>query len=80
MLTAETASMCNMCFKEKICGHKAGIVGCDQFAKKIKTNADRIRAMSDKELFDFICMITGNVRCGLSPAYGWDSWLKQEAT
>lgn len=46
--------------------------------KKVVTNADRIRAMSDEELLKFIEMIHYNGRLGLSPYYGWDGWLKKE--
>ena len=92
MLTVETVGMCNMCFKEKSCEkHKAGVVGCDQFAKKVKTNADRIRAMTDEELAKFMalntdcyyCRAKDNDRCAslaTTPCGDiWLDWLKQEA-
>ena len=91
MLTVETVGMCNMCFKEKSCEkHKAGVVGCDQFAKKVKTNADRIRAMTDEELAKWMaintdcyyCKARKDGRCDNLTATPCDSvwldWLKQE--
>jgi len=43
-----------------------------------KTNADRIRAMSDEELAEFINMVWGNGRAALHPHNGWNDWLKEE--
>lgn len=43
------------------------------------TNADKIRAMNDRELLKFVEVVHGNGRFGLSPNGGWDSWLKKEA-
>lgn len=43
------------------------------------TNANKIRQMTDDELFKFIEMIWLNGRFGLSPTYGWDKWLEKEA-
>lgn len=43
------------------------------------TNADKIRAMTDEELVDFILKVGGNIRAGLTPDGGWLNWLKQEA-
>ena len=56
-----------------------------KLAHKPKTNADRIRAMSDEELamfFDSTCTENmGSVRCdiGLRCYDCWLDWLKQEA-
>ena len=47
--------------------------------KRIATNADRIRSMSDEELADFILVVGGNIRAGLTPDGGWLNWLRQEA-
>lgn len=43
------------------------------------TNADKIRAMNDSELLEFIEVVHWNGRFGLSPNGGWDCWLKKEA-
>ena len=58
--------------------------------KRKKTNADRIRAMTDKELADFMCrnISNGTVNCAFCAVAefcrmghnGWLDWLKQEAT
>lgn len=58
--------------------------------KRIKTNADRIRSMSDEELAQWLakitdcgeCNICGHVKCMTSEeacACAWRDWLKQEA-
>ena len=54
-----------------------------------KTNADRIRSMTDEELADFCFRITDDVASyyggdGYEPKYpvaskGWLGWLRQEA-
>ncbi len=54
-----------------------------------KTNADRIRSMSDEELAEFMCHNISNetVNCAFCAAeefcrighIGWLGWLKQEA-
>lgn len=56
---------------------------CLHFAKEtnILTNADRIRAMSDKELKEFLCSI---LQCKFCKFEGWGGcglleWLKQPA-
>ena len=53
-----------------------------------KTNADRIRSMSDEELAEFIChnVSNGTVNCAFCAAeefcrmghIGWLDWMKQE--
>ena len=53
-----------------------------------KTNADRIRAMSDEELAEFMChnVSNGTVNCAFCAAEefcrfghnGWLEWLQQE--
>lgn len=66
---------------------------CDKFCsfntREVKTNADRIRAMSDEELAEFMChnVSNGTVNCAFCSANefchmghnGWLDWLKQEA-
>ena len=45
------------------------------------TNADRIRAMTDEELYEFICDKSTCYRCGYASTSGCGllDWLKQEA-
>lgn len=52
-----------------------GELTCDDFEPivKAKTNADRIRSMTDEELAEWIISITED----LTP--NWLDWLKQEA-
>ena len=62
------------------------------FASKPQTNADRIRAMSDEELAEWIAELTDCtvyphtrkdapcVSIGQTCAASWLEWLKQEAT
>ena len=46
-------------------------VVCNEFKSKPQTNGDRIRAMSDEELSDFLE--------GHCYQYGWLEWLKMES-
>ena len=70
----------------------AGIHGCDNGKPKQKTNADRIRAMTDEELADFIAMQRFCAVNQIADKLGIDvttafivgrknvlEWLKQEA-
>ena len=63
---------------------------CGLFKQKPQTNADRIRAMTDEELAEFII---GKSNCGACPNEeqcddwhigsckdAWLNWLKQEVT
>jgi hypothetical protein len=62
---------------------------CEFQSRKPKTNADRIRAMSNEELAEFMChnVSNGTVNCAFCAAAefcrmghnGWIDWLKQEA-
>lgn len=55
-----------------------------------KTNADRIRSMTDEELAEFMChnVSNGTVNCAFCAAAefcrmghnGWLDWLREEAT
>ena len=50
-------------------------------SKKKQTNADRIRAMSDEELADFLYETeTQYIPIDLLVENNWLEWLKQEAT
>lgn len=61
---------------------EAGIDGemCSAWTKKPMTNADKIRAMTDEELEDFLIDVSmfGGVR-GLEKIQTWSEWLKEEA-
>lgn len=48
----------------------------------VMTNADRIRAMTDEELAEFIVQmeVQGRDLCGTFGVKHWLDWLKQEAT
>ena len=63
--------------------------GCSRFKEKHKqTNADRIRAMTDEELAEFMChnVSNGTVNCAFCSAEefcrmghnGWLDWLQKE--
>ena len=45
---------------------------------EIKTNADRIRAMTDEELAQFIDMIHRNGHTGTHPDCTWLDWLRED--
>ena len=55
--------------------------GYFEVSKPVMTNADRIRAMSDEELREFLCSIT---KCEVCQYESWGGcglleWLKQPA-
>lgn len=54
---------------------KAGVTYC---MADVKTNADRIRAMNDQELAEWIYSINIDRYIGV-PVKEWLNWLKQEA-
>ena len=67
-----------------------GELSCDDFEPivKAKTNADRIRAMTDEEMAGFFdnmavcdtCPLFDKMKpCPLGCKATWESWLKQEA-
>ena len=74
--------------RDSLNGSKVKILGCSRYEKKpIKTNADRIRAMTDEELVEqfavemgFCCPVEG-IDCSLEPdcRVCFARWLKQEA-
>ena len=56
----------------------------DLFEEKKQTNADRIRAMSDEELADFLCKVKADYQWA-EPDYpredacgDWEEWLQSE--
>ena len=54
------SSICPKCKFLIICDalHKDSIIECEDFENKQKTNADRIRAMTDEELSSFLDIAT----------------------
>ena len=90
---------CTHCFQEDMCNaYNFGmsyafcpqVRECDRFENKFNTNADRIRAMSDEELRDFlhskIWLCSSHKLCDSCPLYDEDlgcmttlEWLKQPA-
>lgn len=79
--------ICDTCADKKYCEphrkHGENVVICGAY-KKPPTNADRIRAMSDKELSNWLCAHSscyncegeGNCMYGLN---GWLDWLQSPA-
>ena len=63
------------CFDDGRC-HALG--SCEN---KITTNADRIRAMSDKELAEWLTKITDDAQLDARTKYDyqWKDWLQSEA-
>lgn len=72
--------------KRQICENPTKCSGCRYFDftggyNETTTNADRIRAMSDEELKDFLCSI---LQCEFCKFEGWGGcecleWLQQKA-
>lgn len=89
-------SICNDCAKRTRCDmaeigrSPLAISTCYCYEKGNPSNADRIRAMSDEELAEFMChnVSNGTVNCAFCSAEefcrmghnGWLEWLKQEVT
>jgi len=77
--------ICKKCAHERYCdmaqfgGHIPPITACSKFKEKSQTNADRIRAMTDEELAEWI-----NKHDCHTNLYGYDpkdailDWLKEE--
>lgn len=60
----------------------SGVIGAFlRDCKKPKTNADRIRAMSDEELAEWITKITDDAQLDAKTKcnYQWEDWLQSEA-
>ena len=86
--------ICDKCAHAEYCdmatfgGHNPKITACCKFTERHQTNADRVRAMSDEKLADFLCNIAGLEDC-TSKCPGWAfcrtghtgilDWLQQEA-
>ena len=71
---------CKNCTTNCVYRGKDNEARCGSFVGTV-TNADRIRAMSDEELKDFLCSI---MKCEFCKFDGWDGcelleWLKQPA-
>lgn len=94
---AKRKSICFNCEHSSYCKNallyddESSIVmkGCSRFKEKHKqTNADRIRAMTDEELAEFMChnVSNGTVNCAFCSAEefcrmghnGWLDWLQKE--
>lgn len=54
-------------------------VKCADYNKKLPTNADHIRSMTDEELKLFLCSMAGCSHCNFASAAGCtlEDWLKQ---
>ena len=79
--------ICKKCAHESYCGmaqfggHNPKITACYQFTERHQTNADKIRAMTDEDLAEYLVhKIEG---CGFDGyderVNAWLDWLKQEA-
>ena len=69
---------CNQCpyeFNDK------NLEPCKDCVPKKKTNADRIRAMDDEELAEWLTKITDDAQLDARTKcnYQWDEWLQSEA-
>ena len=49
-------SLCDTCRREKCINRRSTVFGCSNYVKKVQTKADRIRAMSDEALAEFIIL------------------------
>lgn len=79
---------CATCFHKNVHPNVCSDCLCGtHFKPRIKTNADRIRAMTDKELAEWLsdmhddvtCPDGGAIDCNPSCKRCWLDWLKEEA-
>lgn len=80
-----TLNPCKSCERSKYCNMESeDVIGCANYQERVPhTKADEIRAMTDRELADFLC---DNTSCGhciaselcWSGHNGFEYWIKQE--
>ena len=78
--------ICGKCAHEAYCdtaqfgGHEPPITACSKFKEKSQTNADRIRAMSDEELAEYLDGVCHDLwqMFVKDPQKMWLDWLKKE--
>ena len=76
-------TICENCEKRECFFKSHIVVSCPQYKAKdkgkVQTNADRIRAMTDEELRDFLCSITKCEVCRFETWGGCEllTWLQQ---
>ena len=91
-----TGINCKVCVYGSTCntgrGHAYHVKSCVQYTEgKPKTNADRIRSMTDEELALWLAKFTDCSECPISAyphcttsdeacACGWHEWLKDEVS
>jgi len=80
----------NLPYPSFYCKHFNGnveLLGCDEGIPKVKTNADRVRSMTDEELAEWFLKIAAcpcdamNGGCALNDdtcRQAWFKWLKEE--
>ena len=88
--------ICKKCAHESYCdmaafgGHVPPITACSKFKKRTKTNADKIRSMTDEEMAEFLtpvkCVDCHLLDCGVGEIGNNKTceervleWLKQDA-
>lgn len=67
-------NICRTCTRQDVCDLSQYDDFCLNYDEKPQTNADKIRAMTDEELADWIISITED------DTEGWLDWLKQEVS
>ena len=74
---------CNVCINGKMSAYSATCVECGLSRKNYKpiTNADKLRAMSDEELADWVWGAeTAGRAYGPRGKKAWLDWLREEAS
>ena len=71
---------CGYCDMATFGGHNPPITACSHFSQSKQTNADRIRAMSDEELAEYLDGVCHDLwqMFVKDPQKMWLDWLKQE--
>ena len=78
--------ICDKCAHAEYCdmatfgGHNPKITACSKFTERHQSNADRIRAMTDEELAEWIAGSVLNLTGGSlkMATEAWFDWLRQE--
>lgn len=62
----EAGCLCDNCKKHDDCSSGSGLAWpCGVYVPKAITNADRLRAMTDEELAEFVCSNSINTMCDI---------------
>jgi hypothetical protein len=72
---------CKICAKQDDCPFAiSSDIICSSYKQRSLTNADRIRALSDEELAEYLSKVQGDIFRGeMRLTHQWIDWLKSPA-